>query len=99
MNEPFNIKIGYGENEVTLTILPVGDNYFKVIYFGGVMGAVYFNGEEWDLIEKDEVKPGDLPLYHPELNGERLEIVLDQLTVAAIGEEIELYQMDDDSSL
>lgn len=96
MKEPFNIKIGYGENEVTLTILPVRDNYYKVIYFGGVMGAVCFNGEDWDLIEKEDVETGDLPLYKPELNGERLEIVLDQFTVDVIGEEIELHNMDDD---
>jgi hypothetical protein len=96
MKEPFNIKIGYGENEVTLTILPVEENYYKVIYFGGVMGAVCFNGEDWDLIEKEDVEAGDLPLYEPELKGDRLEIVLDQLTVDAIGEEIELYCMDDD---
>jgi hypothetical protein len=96
MKEPFNIKIGYGENEVTLTILPVEENYYKVIYFGGVMGAVCFNGEDWDLIEKEDVEAGDLPLYEPELKGDRLEIVLDQLTVDAIGEEIELYSMDDD---
>lgn len=96
MKEPFNIKIGYGENEVTLTILPVEENYYKVIYFGGVMGAVCFNGEDWDLIEKEDVEAGDLPLYEPELKGDRLEIVLDQLTVDAIGEEIELHIMDDD---
>ncbi len=96
MEEPFNIKIGYGEKEVTLTILPVKDNYFKVIYFGKVMGAVCFNGEEWDLIEKQDVEAGDLPLYKPELNGERLEVVLDQLTVDAIGEEIELQDMDEE---
>ena len=96
MKEPFNIKIGYGENEVTLTILPIEENYYKVIYFGGVMGAVSFNGEDWDLIEKEDVEAGDLPLYEPELKGDRLEIVLDELTVDAIGEEIELYIMDED---
>ncbi len=96
MKEPFNIKIGYGEKEVTLTILPVKENYYKVIYFGGVMGAVCFNGEDWDLIEKEEVEAGDLPLYEPELKGDRLEIVLDELTVDAISEEIELHIMDED---
>lgn len=96
MKGPFNIKVGYGENEVTLTILPVRENYYKVIYFGGVMGAVCFNGEDWDSIEKEDIEAGDLPLYEPELNGERLEIVLDQFTIDAIGEEIELHDMDDD---
>lgn len=91
MDGAFNIRIGYGEKEVTLTILPVRDNYYKVIYYGGIMGAVCFNGDEWNLIEKEEVEPGDLPLYEPQLKGERLEIILDETTVEAIGDEIELY--------
>lgn len=91
MKRAFNIKIGYGEKEVTLTILPTSGNYFKVIYLGGVMGAVCFNGDEWDLIERDEVEPGDLPLYEPELKGERLQVILNESTVGEIVWEIESY--------
>ncbi|ACU03524.1 MULTISPECIES: hypothetical protein [Pedobacter] len=91
MDSAFNIRIGYGKKEVTVTILPVKENYYKVIYYGGVMGAVYYNGDEWELIEKEDVEPGDLPLYEPELIGERLEIILNETTVDAIGDEIELY--------
>ncbi|WP_316810898.1 hypothetical protein [Pedobacter heparinus] len=91
MDGAFNIRIGYGKKEVTLTILPVKENYYKVIYYGGVMGAVCYNGDEWDLIEKEDVEPGDLPFYEPDLNGERLELILNETAVDAIGEEIELY--------
>nr|WP_068891174.1 hypothetical protein [Pedobacter panaciterrae] len=91
MKEAFNIKVGYGEKEVTLTILQVKENYFKVIYFGGVMGGVTFNGGEWDLVEIEEMEIGDLPLYEPELKGERLQVILNEATVDAIGEEIESY--------
>lgn len=93
----FNIKVGYGEKEVTLTILPSDGNYFKVIYFGALMGAVGFNGEEWELIESDELEPGDLPVYKPELKGERLEVTLNEATVEEIGEEIESYLSQEDA--
>lgn len=93
MKEAFNIKIGYGNREVTLTILEE-ESYYKVIYFGGIMGAVYFLDGDWDLVDPEEVEAGDLPEYSPDLKGERLEIVLDEHTVDAIGKEIELYVWD-----
>lgn len=96
MKEAFNIKVGYGEKEVTLTILPHPEDYYKVIYFGGIMGAVCRVDGEWDLITATEIEAGDLPLYVPDLKGERLELVLDDLTIEAIGREIELYYLDDD---
>ncbi len=43
--EAFNIRIGYGENEVTLTILPTSDGYYKVIYYGGILGAVILEND------------------------------------------------------
>jgi hypothetical protein len=96
MKETFNIKVGYGKKEVTLTILETED-YYKVIYFGGIMGAVRCIDGEWDLIGLEELPGGDLPQYSPDLNGDRLEIVLDELTVDAIGAEIESYQQDEES--
>lgn len=96
MNEtPFNIKIGYGKNEVTLTILPK-EEYFKVIYFGGIMGAVRCVDGDWDLIEPDGLEGGDLPLYTPDLKGERLEVVLDENTVDMIGREIEQFNQQEE---
>ena len=86
----FNIKFGYGQKEVTLTILPRED-YFKVIYFGGIMGALRCVDGDWDLIDPADLEGGDLPLYTPDLKGERLEVVLDEHTVDAIGGEIESY--------
>jgi hypothetical protein len=95
MKGAFNIKIGYGNKEVTLTILEE-ENYYKVIYFGGIMGAVRALDGDWDLIDPEEVEAGDLPLYTPDLKGERLEIVLDENTVDSIGREIELYHLDEE---
>ncbi|WP_449437119.1 hypothetical protein [Pedobacter steynii] len=91
MNETvFNIKIGYGQNEVTLTILPQ-DDYFKVIYFGGIMGAVGYADADWTLIDPEKIAPGDLPMYTPDLKGERLKVILNEATVDAIGKEIEMH--------
>ena len=87
MEEAFNIKIGYGGKEVTLTILQHKD-YFKVIYFGGIMGAVRKVDENWELLEVEEIDAGDLPRYNADLKGERLEIILDEHTVGTIGREI-----------
>ncbi|MNY08031.1 hypothetical protein D3C86_1408590 [compost metagenome] len=88
--EPFNIKIGFGEKEVTLTILPAEEGYYKVIYYGGIVGAVKpeADGEGWEQVPDDEIVAGDLPRYEPDLNADRLNFVLCDHTVDYIGEEI-----------
>lgn len=88
MEEAFNIKLGYGSKEVTLTMLKHKD-YFKVIYFGGIMGAVQKVDSDWYLMNQEDIDAGDLPQYVPDLKDERLEIVLDERTAEAIGREIE----------
>lgn len=93
----FNIRFGYGEKEVTLTILP-DDDYYKIIYYGGILGAVYNLDGEWDFLEVENLQAGDLPFYTPDLTGERLEIVLDENAAYAIGEEIEMYYNRGDES-
>jgi hypothetical protein len=95
MEEAFNVKINYGNQAVTLTILHHKD-YFKVIYFGGIIGAVRQVDGEWELMDFQEIDAGDLPRYTPDAKGERLEIVLDEHTVYAIGKEIELYNSGED---
>jgi hypothetical protein len=88
--EPFNIKVGFGEKEVTLTILPAPEGYYKVIYYGGIIGAVRpeSDGEDWEQVPDEDIVPGDLPLYQPDLNADRLDFVLCEHTVDHIGEEI-----------
>lgn len=87
--EVFNIKIGFGDNELTLTILPA-EEYYKVIYYGGILGAVRLesDNETWEKVPDEEVEPGDLPLYKHDLTADRLDVVLDEPTVQRIGEEI-----------
>lgn len=88
--EVFNIKIGYGKNELTLTILPTQQGYYKVIYYGGILGAVRLenDNETWEKVPEEEIEPGDLPFYQHDLTADRLDIVLDEHTVHRIGEEI-----------
>ncbi|MDR6782513.1 hypothetical protein ABIE26_000999 [Pedobacter africanus] len=88
--EPFNIKVGFGEKEVTLTILPTKEGYYKVIYFGGIVGAVRpeADGEGWEQVDEDEITAGDLPPYEPNLNADRLNFVMSEYIISNIGEEI-----------
>lgn len=88
--EVFNVKIGFGENELTLTILPTEEGHFKVIYYGGVLGAIRLedDNETWEKVPDDELEAGDLPWYKHDLTADRLDIVLDEHTVRRIGEEI-----------
>jgi hypothetical protein len=93
--EPYNIKISYGTKEVTLTILPTAEGYYKVIYFGGILGGVCYDGKDWDLMEQHKITAGDLPFYEPGPVGERIEIELNDHVVDRIGWEINLYENDD----
>lgn len=87
--EPFNIKIGYGANEVTLTILPIGDQQFKVIYYAAVLGGVKYVVDCWEAIAPEDLEAGDLPFYHHDVNSGNVNIVLNDATVDEIGAEIE----------
>lgn len=92
---PFNIKITYGSNEVAVTILPTDEGYYKVVYYGGIIGAVCFDGKDWDLVPSEKIIAGDLPLYTPGPLGERIEIELTDQVADRIGLEISLYEGDD----
>ncbi|HKG05019.1 MAG TPA: hypothetical protein VKB19_01100 [Pedobacter sp.] len=94
--EAFNIKITYGTNLVTLTVLPVQENIFKLIYFGGIIGTICFDGKDWDLVTSAEMLRGDhLPPYRPGKIGERTEIELTDHVIDKIGWEIELERYEE----
>jgi hypothetical protein len=94
--DPFNIKVGFGAKEVTLTILPAEEGYYKVIYYGGIIGAIRLENDTdgWQSIPSNEFDAGDLPFYKPNLNADQLDFVLDEHTVDRIGEEIEINYQD-----
>ena len=60
--EPFNIRILHKDEELTLTILPEKD-YFKVVYFGGIVGAMKEVDGAWVLLPEEDIEAGDLPFY------------------------------------
>lgn len=93
--EPYNIRISYGSHDVTLTILPAEQGYYKVIYYGGILGGVCYDGKDWDIVGPDKIIAGDLPFYEPGLVGERIEIELNDHVVDRIGWEINLHENDD----
>ncbi|WP_432712650.1 hypothetical protein [Pedobacter sp.] len=92
--EPFNIRVGFGKNEVTLTILPTEEGYYKVIYYGGILGAIQYlkDTDSWEQVPPEDVIAGDLPLYRPDLEEERTEIELTEQMIEEIGEEITLLK-------
>jgi len=89
--EPFNIRLKCNSDEITLTILPGKPNIYKVIYYGGVLGAIRFDHDEWTLIPRDQLEAGNLPFYEQGKEGEHIEIDLTEYIVEQIGKEIEEY--------
>lgn len=86
----FNIKIGFGENEVTLTVLPVENDYYKIIYYGEILGAIRLeaDNETWEKVPDETLEAGDLPFFKHDFSSDRLDVILDESTVRKIGEEI-----------
>ena len=88
--EAFNIKIQYQNQGVTITILLTDEGYYKVIYFGGILGAVKKreDNEKWEKVPDEDIIAGELPLYRHD-HADRLDVILDDSTAMAIGKEIE----------
>lgn len=90
MMEPFNIKISPKRQIVTLTILPEA-LYFKIIYYGAIVGAVKKVANDWVAIPTDDIEPGDLPLYEYKQSNiaEQPNFELSLRLIRQIGKEIE----------
>lgn len=88
--DAFNIKIKVADREVTLTILPKGDNLFKVIYYGGILGAISYNEHHqiWEKVVDEDLIAGDLPLYQKSTEDERVQIRFDEEIILKIGQEL-----------
>lgn len=85
--KPFNIKISVNDQEVTLTISPFGDNNYRIIYFGGILGAIHI-GKQCKLLPQEQAIGEDLPPYIPDQEDDRIEIDLNEENVAQICEAI-----------
>lgn len=91
--KPFNININVQQQSVAVTILPIADNEYKVIYYGGILGAIRYEVslKEWQKIPDEDVVTSDLPPYEVSLKEDRIEFTLDEQNVNSIGQQIELY--------
>jgi len=58
--EAFNIKINVAAKETTLTILPQDDEY-KIIYYGGIIGALKQQNSHFTFVKPEDAVPGTLP--------------------------------------
>ncbi|HTM99488.1 MAG TPA: hypothetical protein VL088_12115 [Pedobacter sp.] len=87
--EPFNIHIHQNDKEITLTVLPE-NNYFKLIYFGGIIGAIRELDGEWELLPEEEIEPGGLPFYEDKKSfTDQPELILSLPKINQIAAEIE----------
>jgi hypothetical protein len=75
--ESFNIKVPYHGEEITFTISH-HKNEFKLIYNGGVIGALGKAGDDWRWLKDEEISIADLPPleYKKGINDEELKLGL-----------------------
>lgn len=57
----FNIKVAYHGDDITLTVAKSAHE-FRIIYNGGIIGAIRQKETDWEWLPEDEITPGELPL-------------------------------------
>ncbi|MDQ0638677.1 hypothetical protein QF042_002242 [Pedobacter sp. W3I1] len=55
----FNIEIDHNDQAITLTIVPK-DDYFKIVYLGGILGAIRKQESDWILLKAEEIELEEL---------------------------------------
>ena len=85
---PFNIQIDHGDDKITLTIIPEED-YYIIVYFGGILGAIRKMGLDWILLQQEEIDPGMLAYFDHKLNSEVAKVSLGIHEINLIAGEIE----------
>lgn len=89
--DPFNIRVTDQEQNITLTVLPCENRYYKIIYYAAVLTAVKKDlTGDWMLINKDDIEAGDLPFYLHTDGTDRIEPSLNKTFAEAVGSAIEL---------
>lgn len=87
--DPFNIRIKAPE-QVSLTVLPTDEGYYKIIYYAAVLSAVEKNAQgDWQLLEKDNIIAGDLPYYIPVAGIDHIATTLDDAFAKEAGAAID----------
>jgi len=52
----FNIEIDHNDQAIILTVIPKAD-YFKIVYLGGILGAIKKQESDWILLKAEEIDP------------------------------------------
>jgi hypothetical protein len=87
--DPFNIKVKVPE-QVSLTVLPTDDGYYKIIYYAAVLTALEKTGAgDWNLVDKENIEAGDLPYYTPAPDSDHIKISLDDTFAKEAGAAID----------
>ncbi|SER97051.1 hypothetical protein [Pedobacter rhizosphaerae] len=85
--EAFNIEIMHGGEAINLTIIPKED-YFKIAFAEGILGAIKKEGADWFLMEPENIEPGEVSACD-KLSPEGKHIVLGAAEINQIAGEIE----------
>jgi hypothetical protein len=88
MMTAFNIDIELDDQQITLTIIPK-DDYFKIVYSGGILGAIRKQESDWILLEAEEIEPGELKPLDYKQTEDRHQITLGVAEVNQISGAIE----------
>lgn len=93
--ETFNINISHEGEPVTLTVIPENE-YFKIVYFEGILGAIKNDGSDWKLLQEGEFEPGYFaPFDYKLTNHHEKKITLGMAEINQIGGEIENHLSQD----
>lgn len=91
--DSFNFTITIQDQPISLTLQPERPDAYKVIYHDMLVGEIVKSKDSgtWAELPLDQVSPGIYKMYeHHDSNTAK--IVLDEKTIAEIGEEIERKQ-------
>lgn len=71
--ETFNIEVPYAGEEVTLTVMR-SDDKFRLVFNGGIIGALQQQETDWEWLEEEDILVGELPFLKDKmgLNDESL---------------------------
>ena len=91
--DSFNITITIQDQPISLTLQPGDSGDYKVIYHDMLVGElVKSEYGKWEELPIDQVSPGIYKMYEHHDSRNTPKIVLDEKTIAEIGEEIDRKQ-------
>jgi len=93
--DPFNFIIDLDGQKFDLNIHPQGEEVYKIIYHGGLVGEITLseNEETWKAVSVKDLEPNlDIPMYEYDGSIDDVRIILEGEHARKIGKEIEAYK-------